>query len=122
MNQEYRSIDLKMKELAEKHGLTLQEANAAFYFFWDEVKKAKNTFVHPRIFVKGLGTFELIYNRIDYMAQRTQRIVDSTIVDETQKEKAKQSLINLENSKKLLDEQYRIRKEARAARKRSSDL
>jgi hypothetical protein len=122
MNQEHRGIDLKMKEIAEKYGLTLQEANAAFYFFWDQVKRAKNTFVHPRIFVKGLGTFELIYNRIDYMRERTERIVNSIIVDEGQKEKAKQSLINLENSKKLLDEQYRIRKEARAARKRASDL
>jgi hypothetical protein len=122
MNEEYRGIEISIKDLAKKHEVSTNDAMLAYNFFWKEVKRAKTTFVHPYIYCKGLGTFELIYSRIPYVFDRLDKITTNELLDDSAKNQAIETIENVKQCKLIMDEQYNVRKQARASRKHIKDI
>lgn len=110
-------VDLISKDVAKEFDLPEKDVHKLIMFYWKKIKYHRLNFTDLELYLRGLGTFKVIYSRIDDHIVFCDKQVNTPIIDPASKERYMRNIPRLTEIKAKLDEQYLTRKAVKLSRK-----
>lgn len=115
-----KKVKTLIKETADNLDIPEGYAKDAISFFWQELRRDLSSLNNPKIFVKGLGTFQTRYDRVKDAIKDYQRFVDNyqpkTFRQHGMINHKKNRLQKLIEIQKFMEEEYQREKDLKMSK------